>query len=242
MIKINLALRKGSGGGGGGGSASSGGGSLFAVLGNLLKKKEGDSPASDVAKISAEARDLPIRKVVILVATYFLLDFGLEAFKADEMGKLEAVLNKLNAEKSKLQAELSNVKKFEEIRKKMDADELVLKTKLNTIDRLLADRQSCTKILTTVSGSIPAEVWLTSLRIDEKNAQFDGLSLNINQVTDFMKSLNESAFFKDVDAKAGKSNDSNTGAELANFQLSSRLPRSYSLWRRVYPDCGLLWE
>jgi len=226
MIKVNLATLKAPVGATQAESSSGG-----AFLSSLFSKKGDSSRGTDVSA-SAPSSGIDrntLRPLVILVVAYLAGDFLVSETQTEELAKRDSMIQKLSAQQDALQKQLGTMKSLEETRKKMDADEAVFKTKLATIERLIQGRQSTVQMLTTVSSTIPQEVWLNTLKLDEQAASIEGVALNMNQITDFMKSLNESAFFMEVDARAGKATDPKLGAEASVFQLSMKRRPTHGL-------------
>src|SRR6185503_10431241 len=94
--------------------------------------------------------------------------------------------------------------------------------KLDTITKLVAGRQAPPKVLLAVSSGIPKEVWIGEIGIKDETMKVKGSSLGFAEISDFMKSLNESAFFTDlrlVDTKKGKDDQ---GYEVADFEISAK--------------------
>ncbi len=221
MIKINLALLKSPAGTGGEETSGSG----FS-LGGLFKKKSG---GSDTASSISPSGELPIKPLAYLAIAFFGGEMLIGEIRNEELGVRDAQILKLTEQQTVLQKQLSAVKGLEEVKKKMDSDEAVYKTKISTIEKLLEGRQLPVQILSSVSTTIPEEVWLTQFRFDESTAQLDGVAMNMNHVTDFMRNLGASAHFQDVDGRTGQSSDATLGTEVATFQLTAKRRTSNGL-------------
>jgi len=209
MIKINLAARKTAslmdGPGGGGGK------SRLTNIGGMTK--------FDLSQL----KDLPnLRQLVILLLVGYFGNYFLEDLKSEELKKADNATIKLKGEQGKLKTELEQTKKYEGIKKALEGDEIVIRTKLDTIQKLLQDRTTPPKLLVAVSSAIPKEVWLSSIKVEDAAISLQGDSLDFNQVSDFMKNLNESAFFKDVALKNTQQGKDESGLETAKFELSMK--------------------
>jgi Tfp pilus assembly protein PilN len=174
MIKINLASRKQSSAMGGGGGGLAG----FLADKNIESLKE-----------------LPLKKIALTVIVGIGASYLLDDFKANEMAKLAAQEAALNTDKQKATAALAKLKDFDEVKKGLDNDEFTLKTKIETIDKLVEDRRTPPKLLMELSKSIPPEVWLSEFKIEHPDVKIIGASMGFNQISDFMKNLNENVFF-----------------------------------------------
>ncbi len=204
MIKINLATRKQ--------SASVG---------------SGNAQMSRVAGMKLDARldglkELPWRKAGAVVLLYVVASYGLEDYKTEELGKVEAVIQTHAAEQTRLKAELAKTRDFDELKKSLDADELSLRTKIDTIQQLIRDRQTPPKMLLSLSGSTPKDVWLTDFQAKEDEITLKGFSLGYNGISDFMKALNESVYFGDLKLVNTAQGRDETGLEAATFDLIAK--------------------
>jgi Tfp pilus assembly protein PilN len=156
--------------------------------------------------------------VVVAIVAWYMLD----TFKEEEMQKLSAIHAKLTSERTALEAEAKKFKGYEEVKKALEQDEFTLRTKIETIQKLIADRSSPPKILLTLATSIPKEVWLSELKLTDKEGSFKGYSMGFGQISDFMKNLNESAYFTDLNIKKTEQAKDEGGAEVAAFELTAR--------------------
>ncbi|MGK5084961.1 PilN domain-containing protein [Bdellovibrionota bacterium FG-1] len=208
MIKINLALKKQSTSvAGDSRSAAPGGGGMLAGMRDV--KFDG-------------LKDLPIRKLALMVIVGFGATYLLDDFKATEIKIVEDQLVKARDEQSKLTAELTRTKGYEDIKKTLDADELMLRTKIDTIQKLLADRQNPPKMMMTLATTIPQDVWLKGLKIKDREVSLQGASIGFNSISDFMKGLNESAYFSDVQLKGTQQERDELGSDIAGFELVAK--------------------
>lgn len=200
MIKINLAAKKQSVPGGGDPKAKSSGGSFGKI--DLDKFKE-----------------LPIRKVALPIIVGAFASYYLDSYKETTLSQMQAFLDKTKVENAKLQSRMSEFKSYDEMKKSLDEDEEVIRTKLDTIQKLLANRTSSTKILTSISNAIPKDVWLEEFRVLKTDILLKGSASEFNQISDFMKGLTESAFFYDVDLKGSQTRDT---VGVAGFEIGAK--------------------
>jgi Tfp pilus assembly protein PilN len=206
MIKINLALRKHAVGLAG---REKGAGFDLRVLSGGMN--------ADMIK------DPLVRKLGLVVVVAVMATYLLGGFKDDELKKADDVLTKVNEANAKLSVELTKAKGYENLKKQIDADETTLRTKLDTIKKLIADRTVPPKLMASLSAGIPSEVWLSEMSVDEKELKIKGYATGYAQITDFFKNLNENEFLTDVklvDSKQTK--DPVTGNDMASFELSAR--------------------
>jgi len=206
MIKINLALKKH---GVGIIPREKGAGFNFGALSSGMNTDFVKDPLF---------RKFGLVLVVAIMATYLL-----DGFKDDELKKLDDLLAKTNEANAKISAQLTKTKGYEGLKKQIDADETTLRTKLDTIKKLITDRQIPPKLMASLSTGTPSELWLSELSMDEKELKLKGYALGYTQITEFLKALGENEFLSDpklVDSK--QTRDSITGQEMANFELSAK--------------------
>jgi Tfp pilus assembly protein PilN len=208
VIKINLATRKQSA------SAATAGGALggFQLPAGLSKM---NINISDI-------RDLPIRRFVLPLVVAIVATYVADGLKEDELAKVQAELAGLNEQTTKLQAEAGKLRGYEELKKNMEADEQMMRTKLGVVQALIQDRANPPKVMRSLAAAMPKDVWLSEFRAGEKEVSFKGFSLDFNQVSDFMKNLSESAYFADVTIKNTQQAKDELGMDVASFDLSAR--------------------
>lgn len=212
MIKINLAAKKqaaavaeakGKGGGGGG----------FTLAGLKGGKVDLD-----------QLKELPIKKIATVLGASFVLNMAMGMVQEDELGKAADEAKKVAEEKTKLEAELVKAKGYEQLKKAIEEDEFVIKTKIETIEKLVADRSTPPKMLVALSNAMPTDVWLVGFVHKDRELTVRGKSLGYNQISDLMKSLNETTYFADVSLKGSQqeSEGGAGGATLAAFEITAK--------------------
>ncbi len=209
MIKINLALRKQSGAGAS--DAGKTGTGAFALPTGVSRM------TLDIDQL----KDLPIKSMVICLAVSAIAWYLSTTYKEEEMQKLADIQAKVSEERARLEEEIKKYKSFDEVKKSIDQDEFTLRTKIDTIQKLIADRSSPPRLMLSLALSIPKDVWLTELKISETETRFKGYSLGFNQISDFMKGLGESAYFTDLSIKKTEQSKDDLGVEVAAFELAA---------------------
>ncbi len=172
--------------------------------------------------IVEELKTLPWISIICSIIFIYLAQSSLEKYKEVELSRLDVVLIKHTQEGLRLQKELDKTKSYDEIKKNLEADEFAIKKKLETMNKLISDRTTPPKLLLALSKSIPEEVWLTELSIQETEVVFKGSSLGFNQISDFMKSLNESIYFKDLNLRSTQQNKLDSDSEIATFEIATQ--------------------
>ena len=123
----------------------------------------------------------------------------------------------------KLKKELDDGKKYEEIKKNLETDERTIHQKLDAIDTLVSDRARPPKLVLALSSTVPKLVWLSELKVEAQDVVLRGNALDFNQVSEFLKSLNENAFFKDTKLVTTQQGTDESGMETAKFEISVHL-------------------
>jgi Tfp pilus assembly protein PilN len=211
---------------------------------NLASKKQavvaqGSSPAGkasfsfDLKKIDLQVirskirldliKEPQTRKLLAVGVISVLAYFGLDSYENDLVQKQDDILVQVNSENLKLTAELAKTNGYQAIKLEIDADEKILRTKLDTIKSLISDRQVPPKLLLALSNDIPTETWLSEFALTAKDIKLSGSSVGYTQITDFMKMLNESEYLTDVKLVNSKQDrDQTSGVNIATFELSAK--------------------
>jgi hypothetical protein len=201
VIKINLASRKKS--------------SISAEV----KSVKGASQLFKGAQFD-ELKALPLRKIALPLFVVLFASYILDSYKEETLEKLDRDIAKQKAEETKIRNSLNRMKEYESLKVSLESDEILIRTKLNAVDKLMLDRGSITKMLLSTSSAIPKDVWLTDLKVDQASVTFVGSSLGFNQISDFMKNLNDGQFFTMVELV--NSQQAKVLSEIASFELKAK--------------------
>jgi Tfp pilus assembly protein PilN len=214
MIKINLASKKQA-------VTAQGAGAAPKRAGFDFKKINLDTIRDN---LSFEfLKDPQTRKLLLVVVVGIMCYVALDTYETEQVKKQDDILVQINADNAKLSAELAKTKGYEAIKLEIDTDEKILKTKLDTIKTLIADRQVPPKLLLALSNDIPSETWLSEFTITDKELKLKGSSTGYGQITDFMKMLGESEYLTDVKlVNSRQEKDPSNGMDLASFELSAK--------------------
>ena len=201
MIRINFALRKQA---------------ALACEAPSLGKSLNSLNNIDLSTL----KELPIFKVFLPIVVGFLASSILDNYKSDELSKMDAQIEKVKQQSKGVQSELAQFAKYEKIKGSLEADELVIKTKLNAIQGLLSARSVPLSLVMAISNSIPKEVWLSQVKSTSLVMTLSGFTSDITQVSDFMKNLNEKNVFNAVELKDTKQIKEGLRSQLVGFELS----------------------
>lgn len=213
MIKINLAQRKQSA------SVQAPQASKGFSLSALIEKLKGgnSTPASSREVLAA----VPVRRFALSVVLCAGAYFYVEDLKEEELKGWQDKVKVVQTEQNKMKKELAATKDYDQIKKSIDADEALLRNKIKVIQTLLSGRQAPHEILLTLATSIPKEVWLKGVKIENTDVTLRGMSVGFNQISTFMRSLGESTYFADVRLQSSQQ-DKDDGKELTAFELAAK--------------------
>jgi Tfp pilus assembly protein PilN len=206
MIKINLASRKTAT------ALQSQGSGTGLTLQRLQNFKVEDAAA--LAGAIPKFREFLILGVAIFAAQWFYDDY-----EKTQLAEFDQKVAQAQEAKQVQQKKLDETKKFDVERKRLEADELVLKTKLEVVTQLLEGRTQVPRVMIAVSSAIPNNVWVNSVQFDQKGGSINGAAIDFNLVGDFQRNLKASVFFKEVTLQ-GTNNAREDNLEVAQFQLT----------------------
>ncbi len=201
MIKINLALKKQSGL-----TQSSG-----IKLSNRFKSLNFD-----------QVQELPIRKLAVPLIAGFLASQTLDSFQAAELTEVGKSVAQVNSESEKIQKEMANYSKYDAVQKQVEGDLKDVGLKLDTIRKLFSERKKSIEIMTLFAQVVPKEVWLSKLKVDSGSVVLSGSSLGFSQVSDFIKSLNESSVLTGVELGSSHQDQGSNEGDVTHFDLRSK--------------------
>jgi hypothetical protein len=219
MIKINLASKKRASanaaalveGGGTSGGFTLGG---FTNLSGMSKFGR---------EQLEELKDLPLKRLLLTILFYFGGSFAIDYLNEKDIEKLDIAIEGERSRQTQLNRDYDKTKLYNDLEKQLKEHETAIRVKLETIQELLNDRTTPPKLLIALSTAIPKEIWLEELKVQSTEIAIRGSSLGYNQISDFMKSLGENAFFKEVNLKSSQQvKDTSAGVEIANFELVAK--------------------
>lgn len=210
MIKINLYTRKVAVG------VSSG--TTTAGLGKfsdvIQKLRSGDLSSSGV----------DVKSLIIQFGLYAVILIGGNWYAGEKrtalLADVDAQVAVVSSKSTLLTSELSKTSGYEQSKKNLEQDEKTIRTKIETIQELIRDRSAPPKILMTLSEATPKDVWLKELSLQNRKFHIAGMSNGMDVVSDFMKSLEETIYFKNVVLKSSKTDTAQkVGRQTTQFDL-----------------------
>jgi type IV pilus assembly protein PilN len=174
---------------------------------NLLPHRE--------ARRAADLRQtggLLILGLVMVAGVIATVDSGLEQNLSD----VQATVRQLEADIARYKPEEEQVQVFKAKRSELE-------DKLDVIKGLDRARSGPVRILDELSKSTPDRLWLTALSTQGVDITVEGDSLDTGVVADFLRSLNASPYFRDVDLERTSSGAQVEGVKLVHFIITAAL-------------------
>jgi type IV pilus assembly protein PilN len=170
---------------------------------NLLPHRE--------ARRAADLREtvaLLFLGLVVVLGAMFFLD---KSVKSD-LSATQATVAQLEADIERYKPQQALVQKFKKQKKQ-------LQDKLDIIASLEEARNGPVRILDELSKNVPERLWLTSISTKGKGIKLEGQSLDTGVVADFLRGLNASPYFNNVDLDNTSGGKVVQGVRLVNFVI-----------------------
>jgi type IV pilus assembly protein PilN len=165
------------------------------------------------------------RKIAELRQTVALLLLGLILFgggiffvatgMSGDLDRAETTVSQLEAAIEQFKPQQKQVASFKEKRKKLES-------KLDVIKGLEAQRTGPVRLLAEVSDLVPERLWLNLLSTKGAQVTIEGSSIDTGIVADFLRSLNQSELFSDIDLKKTEGGKEVQGVRLVKFKIVAR--------------------
>ena len=202
MIRINLSQKK----------------QASYVSGTKGSSSQKTGLFSGASKSGASIAPL-IGKMVIPLLLCAAGYFGFDYYIGQRNMEMQREVDTAGKERDTIQNELKRIQGFEVVKTELEKNQLILRTKIETIEKLIRGRDLALKSLVALSQSLPKEVWLTELSLNDTGYVIKGGSTEMSLITDAMTHLGQSIYFKDVNLQ--KSQNDSTG-HIALFELTAR--------------------
>ncbi|HVM94913.1 MAG TPA: PilN domain-containing protein [Candidatus Acidoferrales bacterium] len=169
---------------------------------NLLPVKEAQRAMGRRRQISVGALSVAVALLMMIIP--FML-------QGRRMSRLDSEMDDLQAQVAKLESQAKEVKDLD--KKRTD-----LKAKLKIIDDLKRKRVGPVRILEDLGSASPEKLWLVEFSDIGGNATITGMALDNQTIAEFMRSLQSSKYFYDVDLVETAQTESVHAAVPANPQ------------------------
>jgi type IV pilus assembly protein PilN len=122
-----------------------------------------------------------------------------------------------------LEADIARYRPEQEQVQVFKAKRTELEDKIEVIRGLDRARSGPVRILDELAKNTPKRLWLTALSTEGVRITVEGDSLDTSIVADFLRSLNGSPYFTEVDLERTSSNAQREGVKLVHFVITAAL-------------------
>jgi len=150
--------------------------------------------------------------LVVVAGAIAMVDRGI----GKDISDAQATVRQLEADIARYKPEQEQVEKFKAKRSELE-------DKLDVIKGLDRARSGPVRIMDELSKNTPDRLWLTSLATEGVQITVEGDSLDTGVVADFLRSLNASPYFVDVDLERTSSGSQVEGVKLVHFIITAAL-------------------
>lgn len=171
---------------------------------------------------AAALKELPIRRFAVLAAFLVAANILQNDLKERKLSGLKKKIVLLNEASEKRNARLKKVNGYRSLKEPLEKDEFTIRTKIETIQKLMKDRRSTPMSLLKLTQVIPEEVWIDSIRASGSQVAITGGALNFNQVSDFIQILNDNGVVKEIDLEKSNKTKNSNGVDIALFSLKAK--------------------
>lgn len=131
-----------------------------------------------------------------------------------DLGSARAAVRQLEADIARFEPQQKQVAVFKEKRRELEE-------KLDVIGGLDKARTGPVRVLDELSTRTPEKLWVTQLKTKGASITIEGLSLDTGVVADFLRSLNGSSYFDNVDLDQTNSGPEEQGVKLVRFVITA---------------------
>lgn len=157
-----------------------------------------------------------LRQTVAILFLGLVVAFGGTFFVARDLNadleRAETNVRQLEAAIEQFKPQQVQVAKFKKQRKRLE-------DKIDVIKGLERARTGPVRLFDELSNLVPDRLWLQTLKTKGHNITLEGLSLDTGIVADFLRSLNQSEYFSEVDLKKTSGGNSVGGVKLVKFKI-----------------------
>lgn len=161
-------------------------------------------------------RAADIRETIALLGLGLVLVTG-GIYFLQSNAKSDLAVAKANV--AQLQADIERYKPQQALIAKFKTRKQHLQDKLDVIASLEKARNGPVRVLDEIATRVPNRLWLTEISTKGTEIRLKGKSLDTGVVADFLRSLNDSAYFKNVDLEKTEGGEVVKGVRLVNFEL-----------------------
>jgi type IV pilus assembly protein PilN len=134
----------------------------------------------------------------------------------DQIERTQIRVHQMEMDIEQYKPQQKQVQMFREKKKELEA-------KLDVIEGLDRARSGPVRVMDELATFTPERLWLTKLSTSGGRITLQGESLDNELVADFLRGLNASAYFRNVDLENTKLGAESDGLKLVNFTITADL-------------------
>ena len=146
--------------------------------------------------------------LIVICGGVFFVDKGVKS----DLAMAEANVTQLQADIDRYKPQQKLVESFKKQKKQ-------LQNKLDIIGSLEAARNGPVRVLDELTSQVPDRLWLTAIMTKGKGIKLEGQSLDTGVVADFLRGLNSSPYFTNVDLDKTAGGKIVDGIRLVSFEI-----------------------
>ncbi len=135
-----------------------------------------------------------------------------------DLQKAQNAVRQIESDIEQYKPQEAKVAEFKQVRTQLE-------DKLAVIDGLDKGRTGPVRLMDEVSRHTPERLWLTRLETKGAKITVEGESLDTGMVADFLRGLNESLYFQNVDLDKTSRGKEIEGIKLVTFVITAELTR-----------------
>ena len=167
---------------------------------------------------AAQKKEMLIAQVVVLVLSIVLVSIacGLVHWTiGSKVAAEKARIEQTQAEINNLRKKIGEVGRFKKLQKELQG-------KLDVLNKLKEAKAGPVHLLDELSTVLPEMVWLESFKETKGTIAIKGVGLNEEVVASFMKALEASPYYENVELKVIEQKKAKGGGKVHSFNLSCR--------------------
>jgi len=158
-------------------------------------------------------------KAGIPIILGLIANFAYDQYVEGVRDVMKKEVGSIEVSKDKINKELLKIKGFESTKTELERTSMIIRAKIDTIEKLIKGRDFTAKALMSLVQSLPKESWLVEVSQTDKAYSLRGGTVDIGMVSDLMSHLGKTIYFKDVTLK---STASDPASKRTNFELTAR--------------------
>ncbi|MEW6056510.1 MAG: PilN domain-containing protein [Bdellovibrionota bacterium] len=165
----------------------------------------------------------PIPKIAIALVVCWFVSSTVEEIERDAVKKIDDQIHVIESERAEIQRKLDRIKGFEPLKRQLEEDEVAIRTKLECVTKLMENRNAPSRMMMHIAQVIPEDMWLTEFRVSPDVVRLEGATPGYNQVSDFIKALNGTSQFGEINLSGIQENVSaEKDQKFQTFELEAK--------------------